>query len=461
MGPKVLLVHPKLEASFFSDIRLPPLGLAYLAGALRAAGYSAVRILDANIVRDPEAELERVLAADLPDFVGLSVTTPVFRAAQRYSRLVRSRLPKATIVWGGVHPTVLPRETAAEEAVDYVVLGEGERTIVELVRALELGGSPDGIPGIAFRKAGGIAVSARPPFLEDLDKLPLPAYDLLKLRSYSNPQSAHSPLGMMITSRGCPHSCIFCVNQAVLGKKYRMYSPARMIAEVRLLIRDFGVREIMFKESDFTLDHSRVREFCELLLGEPRKISWSCNGHLGLTDRELLRTMRRAGCRLIQYGVESGDERVLKTLKKGTSEALAAETFRLTRDAGIKTVANLMIGNPGDTRESIARTIALPRTLRADMANFQFCAPFPGTELHHLAATNGWFLPGRDAFCLRTDSCSMNATNIPTPELEGMLRKAYRSFYLRPGYILRRALSPHAEDWRANVRGFLRVMGVS
>lgn len=459
MGPNILLIHPKLERSYFAEIRLPPLGLAYLAGALREAGYNRVRLLDANLSKDPRVDIDEALTLDPPDIVGLSLTTPLFKTALDLSRTIKARRPQTRIIFGGVHPTLFPGDVAGQESVDYAVFGEGERTIVELVRTVEQGSEPGGIPGVAFRQNGRVVVNSGRPLIADLDDLPLPAYDLLPIRRYSNPQASHAPLGMMLTSRGCPFQCIFCDNHVVLGKKYRAYSAPRMIEELRILVHRFGVKEIMFKESDFALDRERVHTFCELLLREPKKVFWSCNGHIGKMDSALLREMRRAGCRLIQYGVESGEQRVLDTLKKGITIAQVVETFRLTRQAGIRTVANIMIGNPGDTRESIARTIGLAKSVKADFANIQFCAPFPGTELHRLAVQNGWLLPDRDPLRLRTDSCSMNATDIPTPELEGMLKRAYRSFYLRPAYVWRRVVTLSLEDWRVNVRGLLRVVG--
>jgi anaerobic magnesium-protoporphyrin IX monomethyl ester cyclase len=461
MSPRILLIHPKLENSYFAEIKLPPLGLAYIAGAMREAGYHRVGILDANLSRDQFSDIKKTLAADPPDIVGLSLTTPVFEISLEISRMLKRLRPGTKIIFGGVHPTLFPADVAGRESVDYAVFGEGERTAVELIRALERKSDPEGLPGVAFKKDGRVIVNAPRPLVENLDDLPLPAYDLLPVRRYSNPQAAHAPLGMMLTSRGCPFPCIFCDNHVVLGKRYRAYSAPRIIEEWRILVRDFGVKEIMFKESDFTLDRERVREFCALLMREPKKIFWTCNGHIGLTDQALLRDMRRAGCRLIQYGVESGDQRILDTLKKGITIPQVIETFRLTRQAGIKTVANVMIGNPGDTRETIARTIALTKRIKADFANIQFCAPFPGTELYGLAAANKWFLGDGDPLRLRTDSCSMNATNIPTPELQGMLKKAYRSFYLRPAYIGRRIGSLNIEDWRVNLRGLLRLAGIS
>jgi radical SAM superfamily enzyme YgiQ (UPF0313 family) len=461
MGPHILLIHPKLEESYFSEVRLPPLGLAYIAGALRAAGYERVRILDANVSRNPIAEINKAVAAEPPDIVGLSLTTPAFRISLEISRMLKMLKPATKIIFGGVHPTLFPRDVVSLESVDYVVFGEGERSAVELIQAVEKEREPENLKGVAFKRGSRVIVNAPRPLVENLDDLPMPAYDLLPIGRYSNPQASHAPLGMMLTSRGCPFQCIFCDNHVVLGKKFRANSAPRMIEEWRILVRGFGVREIMFKESDFTLDRGRVREFCELLMLEPKKVFWTCNGHVGNLDLALLRDMRRAGCRIIQYGVESGDQKILDTLKKGITVQQIIETFRLTRQAGIRTVANVMIGNPGDTRETIAQTIELTKHIKADYANIQFCTPFPGTELNNLAVKNKWLLDDGDPLRLRTDSCSMNATNIPIPEFRGMLKKAYRSFYFRPATIWRRVGSLNIEDWRVNVRGLLRLAGLS
>ncbi len=459
MGPSILFIHPKLEGSRFDDIRLPPLGLAYCAASLRRAGFGRVRIADANISRDPDGEIRKALAVDPPDIVGLSLTTPTFRSALEAARTVKGLRPRAKIIFGGVHPTLFPEEVASRPEVDAAVFGEGEATIVELAAALAKGRSLKDVKGVAFRTSRGVTVNAPRPLAANLDDLPLPAFDLLSWGRYSSPLAAHSPLGMLITSRGCPFRCIFCDNHVVLGKKYRAYSPGRMLEEVRVLVRDYGVREIMFKESDITLDPERLKEFCRLLGQEPKKVHWTCCGHAGTLDLGLLRDMRRAGCRIVQYGVESGDPDILKTLNKGTTVPQIEETFRLTRWAGIKTVANIMIGNPGDTRETIARTIALTKRLKADFANIQFCTPYPGTELYRLAQANKWFLDDGDPLRLQTDTCSMNATNIPTPELKGLLKKAYRSFYLRPGYAWRRSGTLKLEDWGVNLRGLRKILG--
>jgi anaerobic magnesium-protoporphyrin IX monomethyl ester cyclase len=458
---KILLVHPRMEENFFAEAKLPPLGLAYVASALRRAGHTDVRILDANVSKNTESDIKRVLSEYSPDIAGVSLTTPLLKAALQTARLIKSFRQDIKIIFGGVHPTLFPKEMAQQECVDYVVFGEGEITTCELADCLQKDKEPIGTLGVAFMSGSRVVLNAPRPLIANLDTLPYPAYDLLPFSKYHDPLASHAPCTTMISSRGCPHSCIFCDTGVVLGKKYRANSAPRVFEEMMTLSRKFGIKEILFKESEFTLDQERVSELCRLLIREKAKIAWSCNGHVGRMKFSMLEEMRRAGCRVIQYGVESGDQKILDLLKKGTTTSEIIDTFQMTRKAGIKTVANLLIGNPGETRESISRTIDMTKRIRADFANIQVLSPFPGTELYQLAVQNGWFLDGLDFDGLRSDTFVMNATALTTDELRGLFKKMYRSFYLRPGYILSRFLTLNRHEWKMNFLGLLKMAGLN
>ncbi len=458
---KILLIHPQMKDNFFAAAQLPPLGLASVAAALRRAGHKEVRILDANVSKNPESDLKRALSQYSPDIAGVSLTTPLLKAALQTAHLIKRYKEDIKVVVGGVHPTLFPREMAEQESVDYVVFGEGEITTCELVDCLQTEKEPEGILGIAFKKGGRVITNAPRPLIENLDTLPYPAYDLLPLSRYHDPLARRAPFSTMITSRGCPFRCIFCDTGVVLGKKYRANSAPRVFEEMMILSRKFGAREIMFKESEFTLDQERVSELCRLLIREKAGLTWSCNGHVGRMKLSMLEEMRRAGCRLIQYGVESGDQKILDILIKGTTISEIIETFQITRKAGLKSVANLMIGNPGETGESISRTIALTKRIKADFANIQVLSPFPGTELYRMAVQNGWLLGGLNFAGLRSDTFVMNATALTTDELRGMFKKMYRSFYLRPSYILNRFLTLNRHEWKMNLLGLLKLTGLT
>jgi radical SAM superfamily enzyme YgiQ (UPF0313 family) len=455
---KIFLIQPKFENDYY-DIRLPALGLAYVAGALRAAGYPQVRILDATLSDKPFDDIQKTIREFSPDVVGLSVTTPMLGPSLRVAKMIRELDRNIKIVFGGVHPTLFPADVVREDVVDIVVFGEGEETVVELMKALEDGQGPEGIRGVAYKKKDLVVVNDPRPRIENLDTIPFPAYDLLPIEKYSGPQISKTPFTSMITSRGCPYRCIFCDAHLVFGRKYKSHSAERTFREIQHLIKTFGVKEIMFKDSEFTFDLKRVGELCDRILEEKLKVTWSCNGRIGRIDLPLLKKMHAAGCRLIHFGVESGDQKILDTLKKQIAIPDILDTFAQCRKAGIKTVANFMIGNPGESRESIEKTFELAKKLHANYANFGFLLPLPGTELYEMATNTQWFLENYNPLDLRNTSCVMNATTLSTAELQGMLKKALKSFYLRPSYIFSRIFTLSSYEWKMNLRWFFKFLG--
>ena len=456
---RIFLVQPKLEHGFFDDIKLPPLGLAYLAAALRQERHD-VRIFDGILSRDQFADIRDCMTDFRPEIVGISATSSLVGTAFRIAGLAKTMDPEPWTVLGGVHPSLFPEEVSREAAVDFVVQGEGETSMPALVEALAGGGSPDGLPGIACKSDGRIIANAPPPLVEDLDTLPFPAYDLLDIPSYYSLQIPAHPFASMITSRGCPYRCVFCSARTTMGGKYRCNSPERTVGEIRELVDRFGVKEVLFKDSEFTFDAGRVEAFCDLLLRERFRVRWTCNGRIGNAGPTLLEKMRASGCRCIEYGVESGDEEILRTLDKRITLDQIRETFAQTRKAGLKTIANFMIGNPGETRESVEKSLSLAREIRADYCDFSFATAFPGTRLYDMALENGWLLDNYDPANVRLDQCTMNATQMSTEELRQLLKKAFRSFYLRPGYILSRMATLRPFEWKMNALGLLRVAGI-
>jgi anaerobic magnesium-protoporphyrin IX monomethyl ester cyclase len=430
---RVLLIHPAMEGRPDRLIRLPPLGLACVAGALREAGHE-VRILDAAVARSPRKELDEVLGEWRPDAVGVSTATaqmPSALAAAARIKGVRGRIP---VIAGGVHPTLFPAEVLGGP-IDFAVHGEGERTMPELLAGL--GGSRplDSIPGIAHLSGGRPLVTARRPLIEDLDGLPAPAYDLLPLGRYSTPFSRPGKVISMVTSRGCPYPCTFCDAFVVHGRKYRAHSAKRVAAEMGRLADEFGIREVLFKDSEFVLDRDRTVHLCDLLVREGTRLSWTCCARVDRLDAQLLESMAAAGCRVIQLGVESGDPAVLETLKKRITHDQVRDAFRSARAAGIRTVANLMVGVPGETRGSVEMTERLVREIRPDFLNVQMLVPYPGTELHEML----------------TGGAGRRLDPIPSKEARRRQARLLRSFYLRPRRILGRVLTLNPRLWRQNL----------
>jgi radical SAM superfamily enzyme YgiQ (UPF0313 family) len=435
---RILLLHPSRNDTIDRLIRLPPLGLACVGGALRAAGHE-VLVIDAAVEPRWEARLGEVLSGWRPRAVGISASTIMLKPALDLAARTKDADPATSVILGGVHATLFPGEVLREGVIDLAVHGEGEQTAVELLAAVERSESLHAIAGIAFRDGNGPRVNGRRPPIQNLDDLPLPAYDLLPMGLYSTPFSATGAVTSMVTSRGCPYSCTFCDAFVVHGRKYRAHSAERVVTEIRYLVREFGVREVLFKDSEFTLDRHRVEGFCDLMTRGGPRVTWTCSTRVNRVDGPLLRKMAAAGCRVIQFGIESADPAVLDALKKGITLEQVREAFRSARAEGIDTVANLMVGSPGETRGSIEATRRLIREIRPDHLNVQVLVPYPGTELHRT-------LQGQSL--------------VDAEESRHRRRTLLRSFYLRPGRILGRVFTLNPQHWRQNAAAGAQMLGI-
>jgi radical SAM superfamily enzyme YgiQ (UPF0313 family) len=446
---RILLIQPAGEDGPDRLIRLPPLGLAYIAGASREAGH-AVRIIDASVQPSWEDHLDETLRVWQPDAVGISASTALMDRARALANSLKSSAPRTHVILGGVHATLFPGEVLGDSAFDVAVHGEGEHTIVELLAALSSGRPLDSIQGIAFRRSGGPRVNGRRPPIADLDSLPLPAYDLLPIGLYSTPFAAAGTVAAMVTSRGCPYRCVFCDAFVVQGRKYRAYSPERIVQEIRYLVDHYGVRQVLFKDSEFVLDRNRVARFCELLGASGLGVSWTCSARVDRVDAALMEQMARAGCRVVQFGVESGDPDVLEGLKKKIDLAQVRLAFCAARTAGIETVANFLVGSPGETRASIEMTRRLIQEIRPTHLNIQILVAYPGTELYErLHAGGASEPPGAPA----------NAGLVDPEEARWRRRTLLRSFYLRPDRLLSRAFTLDQLRWRQNLAGAKLFLG--
>jgi len=343
-----------------------PLGLGFLCSVLRQAGHRVI-FRDPYLRYDPRFPSAEFLRDNAVGFVGIYSNTICLRDTLRMCSLLqryrREGLWQGTIAVGGPHASVAPQTLLG--AADYVAVGEGEPLIVHLVE----GRLPRGV------------VRARP--LEDLDSLPRPAYDIFSGLGYddSHPALPVRPVYTLNTSRGCPYGCTFCSVGSVWGRSYRCMSAERVVDDVEWLMRDFGARGIYFREDHFTLSRSRTREFCELVLRRRLRFLWACESRADSLDRDLLRLMRRAGCRSLYIGVESGSPRVLKNLKKGETLSDFRRVFRECRRIGIRTYASFIVGTPGERARDVLSTLLFARRL-ADSRSFNVFVGIPYSQLY-------------------------------------------------------------------------------
>lgn len=429
---KILLINPPGKTSFIT----PPLGLLYLAASLRKAGHQPL-ILDFLLEKFDQNSLFKIITQGVK-VIGISAVTPLIHNAIFLADLIKKKFPEKIIVLGGPHPTLLPKETLENcQGVDFIIKGEGEERINSFIDYLEGKKKEEGLDGIAFKKDGEIIDLPQKKYIENLDNLPFPARELVSIEKYSEVlDSAKKPATTLITSRGCPFKCIYC-SKPVFGNFFRARTPENILKEIEFLKEKYKIKEIIFYDDSFTLDRERIIKLCQLLIEKNLNISWKCETRVNLIDEELLQLMKKAGCHLIGYGIESGNQEILNILKKGITIAAIQKAVKMTKKAKIDALGYFMLGIPGETEKEIKETINFAKSLNLDFVQFSIATAYPGTELYALAETQGK-LPKdfQGAFYALGSQEEITSLCDLTPQiLKSYLKKAYRSFYLRPSYI--------------------------
>lgn len=460
---RILLVNPPLTGSerygryASAGSYLPPLGLGYLAAMIEAR--HEVRILDAAAEELTIDETVTEARKFGPDVVGLTVIAATFNRAVAVCALIKESTPSVVTVLGGPHPTACPDACLAHAAVDIVAIGEGERTFSDLVEAVASRADFSAVDGIAFKRAGAASFTPRRG-REDLDTLPFPARHLLPMDRY-RPSAMHYralPAYSVVCGRGCPYRCTFCSCAKVFAGKVTVRSPENVAAEARMLKERWGARELLFWDDTFGLSEAWTRRLCDLL--RPLGVAWSAWMRVDLVTPEILREMARSGCWHVSYGVESGNQRVLDGIRKGFQVEDVRRAFRWTHEAGMEARGTFVLGLPGDDLASMHDTVELAVEIEADYASFQLLTPYPGTELWDDAERLGTFL-SRDLDRYTIWNPVWVPTGLTSAELTHAHQRAYRRFYLRPGYVLRRLRAVRSlEDLKRNLRGAASVIGL-
>jgi len=372
-----------------------------------------------------------------PTLVGLSATTPTVDLAGAVAAALRQGATRAPVVLGGPHGTALPARTLAEQpAVDVIARGEGEATLPALLDRLDGGPLDPGalaeVRGLAFRGAGGEVVDtgvATP--IADLDSLPEPARDLLPNERYRCPDSDR--FTTLLAMRGCPFPCVYCAVPEVFGRRVRFRDPRAVVAEMVGVQRRFGVEFFSFLDDTFSTRRSWVEAFCEEARRADlhRHARWICLTRADLVDRDLLATMKRAGCVRVELGVESGSPAGRAFLKKGLDDGQIVEAFRAAREVGLSTMGFAILNVPGETEQDVERTFRVLADADPDYLQVSLLTPYPGTPLRRLAEERGW---------IATDDWSRYSFlndvvldhGVPADTVRARHRAFLRRFYLRP-----------------------------
>jgi len=437
-------------------VLLPSLGLAYLAALLRDKGH-AVSLIDANILNLSKEQIIDKLNEIRPDYVLYNAITDNLQDTISWIREIRKGYDKPVII-GGPHMEIYPGETLSHECIDYGVVGDGWETLPELLNALENKKDLTDVKGLVFRKDGNIILTEERPKTVSLEDVPFPARDLLPNEKYDMIASKNKPLTIMITALGCPFRCTYCCTDTNL----RARSADHIVAEVEECINKYGIREIEFYDETFTVNKKTMKRFLDLIEKKGLKFNFSIRTRVDCVDEELIHRMAKNGCIRINFGIESGDERVLKATNRNMSIDTIRKSVKMANEAGILTFGFFMIGLPQDTKESIEKTLNLMLELDLDFMQLNKFTLLPKTQMYedYKKETGKDFWRDYTLGKVTLDDFERDYIKITEKELDDYLEKGYRQFYYRPKYIWKKLLQVSSfTEFKRLASGALSLMG--
>lgn len=360
---------------------LPMLGLAYIAASLRDQGH-LVKVVDYEVNGWPMSQVEADIRAFQPDLVGMTAYITNMRRCGTVAKIAKDIDPEISVILGGPQVTIFPEEAFECPFIDMIALSEGEIIIRNVMNGLRDEAALESVKGIWFRRASGeLQRNPREILVDNLDIFPRPALDLFDMDRYFPPVYIRGKkIAHLLTSRGCPFQCTFCETKLTFGRSFRYHTTERVIEELEALVES-GYDGFQFYDDIFTANKVRVEELCQAIIDRGWKIHWMCYTRTNTVSAEVLDLMRRAGCYMISFGVESADNDLLKVIKKNITVDQQREGIRLTREAGIQVTATFMLGLPTETPEQSQKTLDFALGSGIDYAIFGLTEPYPGTEL--------------------------------------------------------------------------------
>jgi anaerobic magnesium-protoporphyrin IX monomethyl ester cyclase len=432
MKPYVTLVNPPYPSGAHQHPPFTPLGLGYLAAVLEQNEYK-VDVIDCQAAKLSYEEFKSEIGKRQPNIVGVTSTTLTYKSGLRIVKIAKEVFPNCLTIMGGSHVTFWD-ENALKECpeLDVVVRKEGENTMLELLQRLEAGKSFHDVIGTTCRKDGKIVKNPDRPYIKDLDSLPFPAHNLWPLETLRKYGNIVYPI---MASRGCVFWCDFCTAVRMFGRNYRMRSPKNVVDEIEFLHETYGANQFTFYDDAFTVDQDRTAEICHEIMKRKLKIKWDCETRVDMVTKELLLKMREAGCIAIWFGVESGSQRVIDAMGKGFSLAQTMNAFQWAKAAGLMTVAGVILGFPGETKESAMETIKLVEKINPDDVGYYIATPYPGTPMYELVKEKG-LLKVTDFNKYDTATPTFETPEFTMEELREIREQAFHRFYIRPSYVL-------------------------
>ncbi len=464
---KALFLNPPYLPSFSRGQRSPqvtksgtfyyPIWLAYGCGAVEADGHETI-LIDAPADRKSHADVEDTARKFQPAFIVVDTSTPSIENDARVAEALKKVCPRAVVALVGPHVSSTPLETlAAYPWVDFVAVREYDDTVREVARCIADGKDWRGAEGIAFLRDRKPVVNPPRAAIQDLDRLPFVSATYKKHLNFKNYFYAITrwPVVTIISGRGCPYKCDFCLfPQTLQGHQYRQRSAENVVEELAYIEKSFpGVREVFIEDDTLTLNKRRVTRICDEIIRRKLKIRWTCNARCDV-DLETMKHMHAANCRLFCVGIESGDQKILDNIEKGITLERIETFFREVKRSGVLVHGCFMAGNEGETRETMEKTLALAKRLNPDTAQFFPLMVYPGTRAYEKALAAGVITAAKYSDWLTPEGLHntvVNRPELPHDEIVAFCDRARREFYLRPAYIaykLRQVITHPGETGR-------------
>ena len=385
---------PPAKGPWIHGRRFLPIGLAYVAAALEKSGFQ-VEMLDNYLLEKPIEEVKLKIKRLNPEIVGITCSSATYSRCVETAKAVKETLPSCKVVVGGWHPSYEPESLLQHSEIDYVVMGEGERAMVELATHISKGGNNrtiTDIAGVAFKHKGKIVKNAQC-FINNLDELPFPAWNLLPLHLYDRRIEFLNvkPVDNMSIARGCPFNCAFCEIKQLWGTTCRAFSPKRVFDEINHLMANYGTKGIYFINDNFTIRKKETAELCALIKKNKLGIEWVCDTRVDLVSRDLLKEMKTAGCKTIWFGGESGSQRILNKLNRGVTLEQTERALKMCKEEGIQTACSFLLGIPGETEADMKATFKFARKLDPDWCRFNVFVAVPGSALYDEVMEKGLY----------------------------------------------------------------------
>jgi len=417
---------------------LPLAPLATIGTVLLNEG-NKVKILDLRVSKFPIKDVTRAIKEFSPEYVGMTFTTPLFPEASKLASYIKKLKKDVIMISGGPHTSAMPIDTLKESEFDIAVFGEGEETIKEISQGKKL----NQIEGIAYKIKNAVKMNKPRKLILDLDSLPMPAWHLFDLKKYKTPRIScrQNPVGPLETSRGCVYGCVYC-SKCTFGRRFRKKSVGRVIAEIEHMLKA-GFKEIHVLDDMFSTDIERAKKICDEIIRRKIKFHWTLiNGiRVDRVDEELLTKLKKAGCYRLAFGVESGDSNVLNIIDKKIKLPEIKRAFKIANKVGMETIAFCMLGLPGDTKESMQRTIDLMKEVKPTLPKVSILLPLPATPLFNewdkqgLILTKNW-----EDYSFHSTARVYKHPNLTDEEIYVYYKKFWKEILLSPEFLARRII---------------------